>query len=98
MSEFKDVITKEAKIKEEHIGKEIKCLDKGFVRLVDFMGTDSSVVQAARVSYGKGTKKVSEDRNLIRYMMRHGHTSVFEMVSFKFHIKAPIFVLRQWHR
>lgn len=77
---------------------EIKVLDKGFVRLVDSMGTDSSIVQAARVSYGKGTKKVSEDEGLIRYLLRHGHTTPFEMVQFKFHIKAPIFVIRQWHR
>lgn len=77
---------------------EIKCLDKGFVRLVDSMGDDSSIAQAARVSYGKGTKTVHEDEGLIRYLMRHGHTTPFEMVQFKFHIKAPIFVFRQWHR
>lgn len=77
---------------------EIKCLDKGFVRLVDSMGDDSSIVQAARVSYGKGTKKVSEDEGLIRYLLRNKHTTPFEMVQFKFHIKAPIFVFRQWHR
>lgn len=77
---------------------EIKVLDKGFVRLVDSMGDDLSIVQAARVSYGKGTKKVSEDEGLIRYLLRHGHTTPFEMVQFKFHIKAPIFVIRQWHR
>jgi thymidylate synthase (FAD) len=82
----------------ELIGKEFKCLDKGFVRLVDMMGDDSSIVQAARVSYGKGTKTVSEDRNLIRYLMRHRHTSPFEMVEYKFHIKLPIFVARQWIR
>lgn len=73
----------------------IKVLDKGFVRLVDVMGDDSSIVQAARVSYGKGTKSVSDDRALIRYLMRHKHTSPFEMVEFKFHIKCPIFVMRQ---
>lgn len=82
----------------EIIGKEFKCLDKGFVRLVDLMGSDESIVQAARVSYGKGTKTVSEDRNLIRYLMRHRHTSPFEMVEYKFHIKLPIFVARQWIR
>ncbi len=75
----------------EIIGKEFKCLDKGFVRLVDIMGGDESIVQAARVSYGRGTKTVSEDRNLIRYLMRHRHTSPFEMVEYKFHIKLPIF-------
>lgn len=82
----------------EVLGKEFKCLDKGFVRLVDIMGSDESIVQAARVSYGKGTKTVSEDRNLIRYLMRHRHTSPFEMVEYKFHIKLPIFVARQWIR
>lgn len=84
--------------KSELIGKEFKCLDKGFVRLVDIMGGDESIVQAARVSYGRGTKTVSEDRNLIRYLMRHRHTSPFEMVEYKFHIKLPIFVARQWIR
>ncbi|HRS02363.1 MAG TPA: FAD-dependent thymidylate synthase [Bacteroidota bacterium] len=82
----------------EVIGKEYKCLDKGFVRLVDVMGDDSSIVQAARVSYGKGTKSFSEDRGLIRYLMRHSHTSPFEMVELKFHVKLPIFVARQWIR
>jgi thymidylate synthase (FAD) len=76
----------------------INCLDKGFVRLVDSMGNDSSIVQAARVSYGEGTKTKREDRELIRYLMRHRHTSPFEMVEFKFHVKLPIFVARQWIR
>lgn len=76
----------------------IDCLDKGFVRLVDHMGDDSSVVQAARVSYGNGTKTVSDDRNLIRYMMRHSHATPFEMTALKFHVKAPIVCFRQWHR
>ena len=82
----------------EDLLKRIDCLDKGFVRLVDFMGTDDSIVQAARVSYGKGTKSVRADRELIRYLMRHRHTSPFEMVEFKFHVKLPIFVARQWIR
>jgi thymidylate synthase (FAD) len=69
-----------------------------FVRLVESMGTDSSIVQAARVSYGAGTKSVSDDRALIRYLMRHKHTTPFEMVEFKFHIRAPIYVARQWLR
>jgi len=73
----------------------VKVLDHGFVGLVDVMGDDSSIVQAARTSYGKGTKSVSEDRGLIRYLMRNFHTSVFEMIEFKFHIKLPIFVMRQ---
>ena len=76
----------------------IKCLDKGFVQLVDSMGGDNAIVQAARVSYGKGTSKLSQDRGLIRYLMRHRHTTPFEMVEFKFHCKMPIFVARQWVR
>ena len=76
----------------------IKCLDKGFVRLVDSMGGDDAIVQAARVSYGQGTSRVSQDRGLIRYLMRHRHTTPFEMVEFKFHCKIPIFVARQWVR
>jgi len=76
----------------------IQCLDKGFVRLVDSMGGDDAIVQSARVSYGKGTSKVSQDRGLIRYLMRHRHTTPFEMVEFKFHCKMPIFVARQWVR
>ncbi len=80
------------------LGKEISCLDKGFVRLIDVMGDDDAIVQAARVSYGAGTKRVTEDRGLIRYLLRHLHTTPFEMVEFKFHIKLPIFVARQWIR
>lgn len=76
----------------------IKVLDKGFVKLVDVMGDDSSIVQAARVSYGKGTKSVNEDEGLIRYLMRHQHTTPLEMVEFKFHCRMPIFVARQWIR
>jgi thymidylate synthase (FAD) len=80
------------------LDKEFKVLDHGFVRLVDYMGSDAAIVQAARVSYGEGTKKVSEDRALIRYLMRRRHTSPFEMGEFKFHVKLPIFVARQWIR
>lgn len=80
------------------LDKEFQVLDHGFVRLVDYMGSDDAIVQAARVSYGTGTKKVSEDRGLIRYLMRHRHTTPFEMVEFKFHVKLPIFVARQWIR
>lgn len=76
----------------------IRVLDKGFVRLVDVMGDDASVVQAARVSYGQGTKSISQDEGLIRYLMRHKHTTPFEMVEFKFHCRMPIFVARQWIR
>lgn len=73
-------------------------LDHGFIRVIDYMGDDSAVVQAARVSYGRGTKKVSEDRGLIMYLMRHWHTTPFEMAEIKFHVKLPIFVARQWIR
>lgn len=78
--------------------KALPVLDHGFVRAVDYMGDDSSIVQAARVSYGSGTKKVSEDRGLIRYLMRHRHTTPFEMCEIKYHVKLPIFVARQWIR
>jgi thymidylate synthase (FAD) len=78
--------------------KEIRVLDHGFVRVVDYMGDDSAIVQAARVSYGRGTKKVSDDRGLIRYLMRHRHSTPFEMCEIKFHVKLPIFVARQWVR
>ncbi|MER3451049.1 MAG: thymidylate synthase (FAD) [Thermus sp.] len=77
---------------------EIPVLDKGFVRLVDQMGGDQAIVQAARVSYGEGTKTYREDKALIDYLMRNRHTSPFEMVEFKFHVKAPLFVVRQWFR
>ena len=83
---------------EEILEKEYPCLNAGFVRLIDYMGGDESIVQAARVSYGKGTKTVNEDRGLIRYLMRHLHTTPFEMVELKFHVKLPIFVARQWIR
>lgn len=73
-------------------------LNHGFIGLVDFMGDDARIVNSARVSYGKGTKKVRKDRGLIRYLMRHRHTTPFEMVELMFHVKAPIFVFRQWHR
>jgi thymidylate synthase (FAD) len=73
----------------------VPVLDHGFVGLIDHMGSDSAIVQAARVSYGAGTKQVQDDRNLIRYLMRHEHTTPFEMCSVKFHIKLPIFVMRQ---
>ncbi len=76
----------------------IHVLDQGFVRLVEVMGSDAAIVQAARVSYGQGTKSVREDAALIDYLMRHRHTSPFEMVEFKFHVRAPIFVARQWFR
>jgi len=76
----------------------IPVLDHGFIRVVDYMGNDSSIVQAARVSYGKGTKKVNTDSGLIKYLMRHWHSTPFEMCEIKYHIKLPIFIARQWIR
>ena len=73
-------------------------LDHGFVRVVDYMGDDGAIVQAARVSYGRGTRRVSEDAGLINYLMRHRHTTPFEMCEIKYHVKLPIFVARQWIR
>ncbi|MFL2634930.1 MAG: FAD-dependent thymidylate synthase [Dehalococcoidia bacterium] len=73
-------------------------LDHGFVRVIDYMGDDAAIVQAARVSYGKGTKKVSEDSGLIKYLMRHSHSTPFEMCEIKLHVKLPIFIARQWVR
>src|SRR4051812_47368506 len=73
-------------------------LDHGFIRVIDYMGDDAAIVQAARVSYGRGTKQVSGDRGLINYLMRHRHTSPFEMCELKLHVKLPIFVARQWIR
>lgn len=83
---------------EEVLYEPIPLLDHGFLRVIDYMGDDNAVVQAARVSYGRGTKKVSEDRGLIMYLMRHWHTTPFEMAEIKFHVKLPIFVARQWIR
>jgi len=76
----------------------IPLLDHGFIRVVDYMGDDTSIVQAARVSYGKGTKKVSTDVGLIKYLMRHWHSTPFEMCEIKYHVKLPIFIARQWIR
>ncbi len=83
---------------EQLLDQEIKVLDKGFVRLVDYMGGDQRIVQAARVSYGGGTKSYRQDRGLIHYLMRNSHTSPFEQVQLTFHTKMPIFVARQWVR
>jgi thymidylate synthase (FAD) len=83
---------------EEILYRPIPALDHGFVRVVDYMGDDGAVVQAARVSYGRGTRKVSEDKALIHYLMRHRHSTPFEMCEIKFHVKLPIFVARQWIR
>jgi thymidylate synthase (FAD) len=83
---------------EEILYQPIPILDHGFIRVVDYMGNDNAIVQAARVSYGKGTKKVNQDAGLINYLMRHWHTTPFEMCEIKFHFKMPIFVARQWIR
>ena len=81
---------------ERNAGRLIECLDDGFIRLVDHMGDDSAIVRAARVSYGKGAKSASDDRNLIRYMMSHKHTAPFESVEFQFHVRVPMDTWHQW--
>jgi len=83
---------------EEILYDALPVLDHGFVRVIDYMGDDAAIVQAARVSYGRGTKKVREDAGLIRYLMRHRHTTPFEMCEIKYHVKLPVFVARQWIR
>jgi len=83
---------------DEIMGVKIPVLDEGFVRVVDYMGDDAAIVQAARVSYGKGTKTIRDDESLIRYLMRHEHTSPFEMCEIKLHVKVPMYIWRQWIR
>lgn len=83
---------------EDILYEPVQVLDHGFVRVIDYMGDDSAIVQAARVSYGKGTRQVTSDRGLIRYLLRHRHTTPFEMCEIKFHVKLPVFVARQWIR
>ncbi|WP_373030165.1 FAD-dependent thymidylate synthase [Sulfitobacter sp.] len=83
---------------EDHLYKAIPVLDHGFVRVIDYMGDDAAICQAARVSYGKGTKSVQNDEGLIRYLMRHWHSTPFEMCEIKLHVKLPVFVARQWIR
>ena len=83
---------------EEILFEAIPILDHGFIRVIDYMGDDTSIVQAARVSYGKGTKQVSTDSGLIKYLMRHWHSTPFEMCEIKYHVKLPIFIARQWIR
>jgi hypothetical protein len=83
---------------EERLFEAIPVLDHGFVRVVDYMGDDAAIVQAARVSYGRGTKAARDDRGLIRYLLRHAHSTPFEMCEIKLHVKLPIFVARQWIR
>ena len=103
--EIKDLQSQENKTKrvtvsalENILFEAIPILDHGFVRVIDYMGDDTSIVQAARVSYGKGTKKISTDSGLIKYLMRHWHSTPFEMCEIKYHIKLPIFIARQWIR
>ncbi len=83
---------------DEILGIPFRVLNDGFVRLIDYMGSDESIVQAARVSYGKGTRKVHQDRGLIRYLMRHHHTTPFEMCDIKLHVRVPMDCWRQWIR
>ncbi len=83
---------------EAHLYRPAPVLDHGFVRVIDYMGDDAAICQAARVSYGRGTKSVSNDAGLIRYLMRHWHSTPFEMCEVKFHVKLPVFVARQWIR
>jgi thymidylate synthase (FAD) len=83
---------------EEMLYEPVPVLDHGFIRVVDYMGDDEAIVQAARVSYGRGTRRTSEDQGLIDYLMRHRHTTPFEMCEIKYHVKLPIFVARQWIR
>ena len=83
---------------EEILYKPLSALDHGFVRVIDYMGDDTAIVQSARVSYGKGTKKITNDKGLIKYLMRHWHSTPFEMCEIKLHVKLPIFIARQWIR
>jgi len=98
--DFDNFTTKRATVSEidDLLYKQFPVLDKGFVRVIDYMGSDQSIVQSARVSYGQGTKKLRQDQGLINYLMRHRHTTPFEMCEIKFHIKLPIFIARQWIR
>ena len=103
--EIKDQQSQEYKTKrvtapelEKILYEALPILDHGFIRVVDYMGDDTSIVQSARVSYGKGTKKVSTDEGLIKYLMRHWHSTPFEMCEIKYHVKLPIFIARQWIR
>ena len=105
INDLKKILNSESKTKrvtasklDKVLYKPFKVLDHGFVRVIDYMGDDSSIVQAARVSYGKGTKKLNQDKSLINYLLSHRHTTPFEMNEIKFHIKLPIFVARQWIR
>ena len=95
---FTDITRASVPAMDELVGKVFTVLDKGHIRVIDYMGGDEAIVQAARVSYGKGTKKISEDRGLIRYLMRHRHTTPFEMCELKLHVRIPMDHWRQWIR
>ncbi|MCW8848974.1 MAG: FAD-dependent thymidylate synthase, partial [Melioribacteraceae bacterium] len=96
--EFEKLKPMQVETLDEILGQPFNVLDDGFVRVVDYMGSDQSIVQAARVSYGAGTKKVSQDRGLIRYLMRHHHSTPFEMCEIKLHVRVPMDAWRQWIR
>lgn len=97
-NQFEKIQKIQVKELDKILGIPFKVLDDGFIRVVDYMGSDESIVQAARVSYGKGTKKIHEDRGLIRYLMRHQHTTPFEMCEIKLHVRVPMDCWRQWIR
>lgn len=98
MEQFEKLEKIKVEALDEILGKKFFVLDDGFVRVIDYMGSDESIVQAARVSYGKGTKKISEDRGLIRYLLRNKHTTPFEMCEIKLHVRVPMDTWRQWIR
>jgi thymidylate synthase (FAD) len=98
MPDFEPLVRTSVPTLDEIMGKPFHVLDDGFVRLIDYMGDDAAVVQAARVSYGTGTKRVHDDRGLIRYLMRHSHTTPFEMCELKLHVRVPMDAWRQWIR
>lgn len=98
MEQFEKLDKLKVEALDEILGKKFSVLDDGFVRVIDYMGSDESIVQAARVSYGKGTKKISEDRGLIRYLLRNRHTTPFEMCEIKLHVRVPMDTWRQWIR
>jgi thymidylate synthase (FAD) len=95
---FEPIVRASVPAIDDILGQPIRVLDEGFVRVVDYMGDDSAIVQAARVSYGKGTKRLHEDRALIRYLIRHDHTTPFEMCEIKLHVRVPMDIWRQWIR
>ena len=98
MKEFEPITRVSVKALDDILGKPFPVLDDGFVRVIDYMGDDSAIVQSARISYGAGTKKVSEDRGLIRFLLRHRHTTPTEMCELKLHIRCPMDLWRQWIR